>query len=506
MAAGGKVGRVGASPTRGSLPPVLLPIATALVYLLSFTLPYWLPDHYLAARDEIFQFTAREPWRGVLFCAALAALFVLYLAAWRRVARQERGWRPGIVSIGFWTALFCLLLIPVQPLTSSDVYGYVFQGRIVAVLGENPFVHLYREYAGDPFYFIVTFHHLPASTGYGPLWVAAEAALGWLTRERLLLNLLLFKGLAAGLHLAATFLVYAILGRLDPGRRLAGTLFYAWNPLLLYELVGNAHNDAALAALTLLGFFFLSRDRGLLAVPCLAAAALVKPVALLWLPPMAIWLLVRQPDWPGRMRRAVGLAALALLPTLVAHAPFWEGLDTFQGLLAQTNIYGNSLPALLVHVGRAVWPAAGAGPGSAVVQGVKLLTAVVFAPFYLWQMWLAWRSGRAASPGGVVRISFDLMLFYLFFVGFQFWPWYLTWLLVPATLIPGEEGGWRRRLSLALCILTPLLYFPFGWQWARRHLPPWSVALLAALPLLSLALWVAARYWRRQGAGPGSKH
>jgi alpha-1,6-mannosyltransferase len=498
MAAGAEEGTI--KEIRESPLRLWVPLATALVYLLAFTIPYWLPAHYLHVQDELFQFAARQPWRGVLFYAALAAVLGLYLYAYRRLWRRPAAHRPGILAIGLWTALFCLLLIPVQPITSSDVYGYAFQGRIVAVLGQNPFVHLYRDFAGDPFYFIVTFRHLPASTGYGPLWILVDAALGWLARNGLLVNLLLFKTLAAGLHLAASLLVYAILGRTAPERRLAGTLFYAWNPLLLYELVVNAHNDAALAALALLGFFFLSRRRGLLAVPCLAAAALVKPVALLWLPPVALWLLARERDWPARARRALWIAALALLPAVLAYAPFWQGADTFQGLLAQSNISGNSLPALLIQLGRALWPVAGAGPDSVVVQGVKLLTAVLFAPFYLWQMWLAWRAGAGASLAGLVRVSFDLMLFYLLFVGFQFWPWYLTWLLVPAALLPAagpaQLGPWRRRLSLALCASTPLLYFPFGWQWARQHLPPWSVALLAALPLLGLALWAIARYRR----------
>jgi hypothetical protein len=485
--------------------PLWVPLATALVYLLAFPLPYWLPDHYLDVQDELFQFAAREPWRGALFYAALAVLFGLYLYACQRLSRRPAAGRPGILAIGLWTALFCLILIPTQPITSSDVYGYTFQGRIVAMLGQNPFIHLYRDFSGDPFYFIVTFRHLPASTGYGPLWILIDAALGWLARNGLLVNLVLFKALAAGLHLAATGLIYAILGRLSPERRLIGTLFYAWNPLLLYELVVNAHNDAALAALVLLGFLFLSRQRGLLAVPCLIAAALVKPVALLWLPPVALWLLAREPHWPARARRAIWIAVLALLPAVLAYAPFWQGMDTFQGLLAQSNIFGNSLPALLIQLGRALWPAAGAGPHSAVVQGVKLLTIILFVPFYAWQLGLSWRAGSTASLAGLVQASFDLMLFYLFFVGFQFWPWYLTWILVPAALLPAAKltpsADWRRRLALALCILTPLLYFPFGWQWARRNLPPWSVALVAALPLLSLAVWAVARYRRRTEVG-----
>ena len=465
-----------------------LGLLSALVYLLAFTLPYWLPTYYLGVKDEIYQFSARQPWRGILFYLALAVLLVLYLRAYRLALNLGRG-PGGARLVGAWAALFCLLLIPVYSLTSSDVYGYVFQGRIVAVLGENPFVHLYKDFAADPFFPIVTFRGLPASTGYGPLWIILDAALGWLARGRLLLNLFLFKALAATLHLAGAALVYGLLGRLDPERRVAGTLFYAWNPLLLYELVGNAHNDAALVALALLGFYLLIRGRGLAAIAALSAAALVKPVAVLWLPPAALWLVVRTPGWPARLRRGAALVGVALLLAAAAYAPFWQGLDTFRGLLAQSDIHGNSLPNLLIMIGHWLWPAA----GPRVVAGVKLLTALVFAPFYLWQLATAWRAG---TPAGLQRVQFDVMLFYLLFVGFQFWPWYLAWLLVPAALLPGDLSGARRRLALILCGLAPLLYFPFGWQWVRGTSLLLLTALLAAVPLLGICAWLLVRAWR----------
>jgi hypothetical protein len=509
---------VGVKLPHSSSPHVMLPLAAALIYLLAFTVPYWLPAKDLAVGEELFQFAAREPWRGALFYVALAILLGLYLAAYLQVAGRSDAGRSGLQHqdaarhgaqrrdmryIVLWAALFCLLLIPVQPITSSDVYGYVFQGRIVAGLGENPFAHLFREFAADPSFFLVTFPDLPASAGYGPLWIALEAALSWLAGEHLLVNLLLFKVLAAGLHLACAFLVYATLGRLAPGQRLAGTLFYAWNPVLLYELVGNGHNDVALAALALCGFFLLSRDRGLLAIPCLVAAVLVKPVAALWLPPVGLWLLARTPGGLARLRRAAVIGALALVTAAVAYAPFWAGRQTFAGLVVQSNIHGNSLPSLLVHLVRAIWPAAGTGTGSAAVQGVKWLTVGLFAPFYLWQLRLAWDSGRKGHLAGLVVISFDLILFYLVFVGFQFWPWYLTWLMVPAALLRGTDASLRRALAAGLGLMAPLLYFPFGWMWARAHLPAWFRALLVALPLLTLLPWAAVRAWQKRGASGG---
>jgi hypothetical protein len=499
--------------------------ASALVYLLAFALPYWLPKYYLGVHDEIYQFAAREPWRGVLFYVALALLFGFYLAAHRWLTHSRQ--RPiSPWAIGLWATVFCLVLIPSQPITSSDVYGYVFQGRIVAVLGQNPFAHLYKDFAGDPFYFCVTFHNLPASTGYGPLWIAITGGLGWLARGRLLLNLFLFKGLAAGLHLLSSLFVYAALGRAEPHKRLAGMLFYAWNPILLYELVGNAHNDAAMAAFGLLGFCLLGlawrrphRSPGvvgsidtesflatggwrsangwrLLAIPFLAAAALVKPVAVLWLPLVAAWLVAEGRDWPARIGRATTIVVLSVASAVVAYAPFWAGPITFQGLSAQSNIHGNSLPNLLIQALSGIWPTYSAE----VVAGVKLLTILVFVPFYAWQLrrvWLAARRdghlndrGQSSAWPSLVRACLDVMLFYVLLVGFQFWPWYLTWLVAPAALLEEPSRDLRLTSTVVLCLLAPLLYFPFGWQWAREQFSSWGLALLTSLPMMAPFLWL----------------
>ena len=45
----------------------LLGLASAIVFLLAFTLPYWLPTHFLHVEDQSYSFTAREP--GAASCS-----------------------------------------------------------------------------------------------------------------------------------------------------------------------------------------------------------------------------------------------------------------------------------------------------------------------------------------------------------------------------------------------------------------------------------------------------
>ena len=84
---------------------------------------------------------------------------------------------------------------------------------------------------------------------------------------------------------------------LDPPRALAGTLLLAWNPLILYETLGQGHNDVAMLFWVLACAWCLARRRYTLAVLALVAGALFKFVPLLLLP-------------------AAGLIALALVVTL----------------------------------------------------------------------------------------------------------------------------------------------------------------------------------------------
>lgn len=128
------------------------------------------------SRTSSSLFAAREPWRGVLFCAALVVLLGLYAAVLRIVARAA----PGRDAVLNHRSVDARLLRLADPHSAGDVAGragYVFKGRIAAVLRQNPFAHLYNEFAADPFYFCVTFHNLPATTGYGLLWVAIQDTL-----------------------------------------------------------------------------------------------------------------------------------------------------------------------------------------------------------------------------------------------------------------------------------------------------------------------------------------
>ena len=53
-------------------------------------------------------------------------------------------------------------------------------------------------------------------------------------------------------------------------------LFFAWNPLVLFEVAGNGHNDAVVIMFVLAGVFFFVRARQVAFIPALVLGALTK--------------------------------------------------------------------------------------------------------------------------------------------------------------------------------------------------------------------------------------
>ena len=78
-------------------------------------------------------------------------------------------------------------------------------------------------------------------------------------------------------------------------------LLFAWNPLVLFEVAGNGHNDAVVIMFVLAGVFFFVRARQTLVIPAILLGALAKFVPVLLIPTAVAAL------WRDRAQRAGGV-------------------------------------------------------------------------------------------------------------------------------------------------------------------------------------------------------
>lgn len=412
------------------------------------------------------------------FIVAFAFLFTLYWLGWRfaLVARGRKAW--WVVAGG--ALAFGIALLFMYPFEAADIFDNIMHGRILGIYGQNPFTVPASAFRNDPFYSYMAWKR--AASAYGPLWELLAGGMARLAGNGLLANILAFK-LLSGLFLVGSILVLALLLKdLAPQRALPGTLLLAWNPLVLYETLGNGHNDITMLFWLLLAVWAMGRQRHSLAVLALTAGALVKFIPLLLLPGAVLISLMRKPAWSERLRWLVLnlLAVLALV--CLAYAPFWQGLETLS-IARRARLFSASLPAALYHI---LEPSLGADHAATLVSGTAAVLLLCFC------LWRAWSSRQDHSWLNFPRLAFDILMFYLLLTCLWFQQWYALWLIALAAIL---SPGHRARLGALFSLLVLNKQFVLGPYLLRQRPPipqPWLEILFAAG--LLLVPWLYAAY------------
>ncbi len=388
------------------------------------------------------------------FIVAFAFLFVLYWLGWRFALVAQGRWAWWVVAGGALASSIALLFM--YPFDAADIFDNIMHGRILGIYGQNPFVVNASTFRSDPFYAYMAWKQAPSA--YGPLWELLAAGTVRLVGNHVLTNILAFKVLP-GLFLAGSVWVLALLLKdIAPEHAVASTLLLAWNPLVLYETLGNGHNDIVMLLWILLAIWAMARKRHSLAFLALTVGALVKFIPLLLLPSTLLLILQRIPNWVERLRWLVLnlFAALALL--WLAYSPFWQGIETLS-IDRRAHLFSASLPAALF---RTLEPSLGKDTAGTLVSTIA---AVLMLGYSLWR---AWKDRRENSLLGLSQAVFDILLFYLLLTCLWYQQWYGIWLItVSAVLSPGH----RARLGALFSLLVLNKQFALG-PYLLRHRPP----------------------------------
>lgn len=416
---------------------------------------------------------------AVIGCAVF--LFGAYAVGGLCVAGGMPARRAGLLIAGF-PLVFVALLLFAHPITSTDVYDYLFRGRMLARYEANPFVTPPWQFRADPLIKYVAWKLVV--TSYGPLW----EGLSWLTlrlageapntslgpaEAQLLRMIFAYKVLAALGFLLCGAAIWVALRRADPRQRWLGLYLWLWNPLALWETVGAAHNDVWMALFIVLAATALSARQGdreigrqgesvspspglpfslsrsLAALLALTAGGLIKYVAFFFGPLALAAGLRRLPGWRARLWLiATGGAACGALVAL-AYAPFWAGFATLQNIGDRRDLYTASwLGALRALLNQAAMPEERV---ATVVAAASL--ALLFAGV-AWATWRAWR-----DPEDIAGHMLWLALWLLFVCNPWFQPWYAIWPLALAAVQP-----WKHRAIAGVVVLcaVSLVSYIFG--------------------------------------------
>ena len=461
---------------------------------------------------------------GIALAIAIVALFVGYgagatvLAAHAGRAAPPKRALPLLV-LGF-PLLFLALLLLVYPVTSIDIYDYLFRGRMLVRYGANTFIQTPSDFKSDPLFWYTAWRR--AVTAYGPLW----EGMSWLTARlageapgppgqnaalaaELLRLMLAYKLLAVLGYLFCGAAIDLVLRRTAPAYRWLGMYLWLWNPLALWESVVAGHNDAWMAGLIVLAVGLLApREQSaareaqraggspwLVSFLVLTLGGLVKYLALLFGALLLGAALRQQPTARARVRLVLigGAACVALV--VLAYAPFWVGAGTLRNFSDRGTLFTTSWLAVLQAPLslRADAPRTGApnllsmlAPPQMVQSltvslGLGLLVAGV--------LWASWRSWEA--PRDLARHALWLLLWFLFLCNTWFQPWYLLWAVALLAIQPWRAAATRVVTVFGCTAMLSYLIWVYllaalGWYGDSAAWNALASALIYLPPMLTL--------------------
>jgi alpha-1,6-mannosyltransferase len=380
-----------------------------------------------AATPFAFETYGDNAFIALAIAAGLLTTVATYLA--ERAPRNAALWL--IFGLGITLRVYALLF---EPFLSSDIYRYVWDGRVQAA-GINP----YRYFpAHEALAFLrdgTIFPHINradfAVTIYPPV-----AQFFFLIVTRISESVTTMRLALLGCESLTVALIMLLLRRMD--RPLMRVIAYLWHPLPLWEIANSGHVDALMVALMLLGLWTALSGHALRGAVLVALSVLVKPLAA---PAFAgIW-----HPWVVRMPLVViAVVALCYLPYVSVGWGVFGFLT--QGYLTEEGIRdGNDL--WLLSLWRVVF---GEHQGDVVAYIVLAALVLLFKGISV-----ARRSDRAIAPT-LAGINMLLLLALLFASPNR--PWYFL-VITPFTALCGSLPTWA--ISIAALLLSEQLDWDF---------------------------------------------
>lgn len=444
----------------------------------------------------------------VSLAIAFAGMGMLVIG-WLMLGRFARPRRLRLVSRADLTRTLIMWAAPlvlIPPLFSRDVYSYLAQSELVH-RGMDPFAIGPAQGLGvdDPITSGVANLWRDTPAPYGPLFLRIGGWFSAIIGNHIVTGVLLHRALAL---IGVALIVWTLprLARRFGVQPVTALWLGATNPLVIFHLVGGAHNDALAIGLMMLGLELgirrlpvrVSGDTPpplasgellfiLLGTVVITLGVTIKVNAILALPFLAVMVARR---WSGTLKDLARAAtpmfvvfAVVLVTTCLATGLGFGWVDT----LDTPALVRSWIAPLteLANIGGVFGIALGFGNHTnalvSVLTAVGYVVAAVITSKFLWDSF-RWRYrpmiGLGVSLGTVLLLHVALQ------------PWYMLWAVIPLAASAGTSRF--RMVATAVSVILTLLVPPPGTPFdGRSYVVP--QAYVAAGVVLIIALLVVRR-------------
>lgn len=384
------------------------------------------------------------------FCAGIGGMFVFYLLG--IFATTKLSPSQALPPIFICGLLQMTAMAFMYPVSAIDVFIYAVRSRLFTEYGDNPLVAYPRDYQFDSYMRFASREWADNLSPYGPFWnlIAAPATL--LGGDSISLALALFKVLAIISALVGAVVIFLALQQTRPAAAATGALLFLWNPVVLWEGVGNAHNDLVLMVFVLAALYAWHAHQDQFVIPLLVAGAMIKYIPLLLIPLAGIAVLRRAPNWRNRARVAYWSVLGSTVAVAIGFFPFYDLQAVRKSIDSQTSFYITSLPAVAINqlhdryrvddINRVTELIGRSAVGFGLIVGIALILM---------------------KPERWPRVAFELTFIYLLVATPAMRNWYAIWLVGLVAVLP---LGWPAARAIAWSLGSLAVYGFFIWVWA----------------------------------------
>jgi hypothetical protein len=368
---------------------------------------------------------------------------------------QRNHW---IVAIVFFL-LFCAILIATNPIASQDVFWNLFQGEIFTSYHQNPYISAPENFSNEAY-----LNNIPDwknfTMTHGPLWTLVVSSITAIFPNNIVFQILVLRIALFSVLSALIYFIINLIKKTNPGWAFPAFIALCWQPLLLVNTVNDCHNDILVGAGIIIGLFLITQSKYLKGCAMLWLAVLVKYIALLLFPLVAI-LIFRKYGLRASIKLGLKIILICAVLSIVFYYPFGYGTHVFNGLSQHSELfsyYTNLPPApfwILAFNSFILQKNESNQTSAFLITQIICIALFILTYFYI--------ISKKFYHKNLFKKGFLILSAFLILAPIWFMSWYLIW-LIPLAIILGP-------LFTAFVLIWGAISFPYPFPLLQSLFP-----------------------------------
>lgn len=199
-------------------------------------------------------------------------------------------------QLGIFIVLIGVIYAVAYPANSYDLFNYITTAKVSYTYMENPYVVMPIEFIGEPYLAFTRAANKVAL--YGPVWILLTAIPHALGVGNIWTTILAFKLINVVFYLIFLFCIFRITSSVK------NVIFFAFNPLVVLEVLLSGHNDIYMMLFSLIGMYFWWHCRKISGFLLFFISWFVKGMTIIFFP----LFFMRDRSWEQILRAAYWIA------------------------------------------------------------------------------------------------------------------------------------------------------------------------------------------------------